>query len=403
MTTNVMFGSTVRTVKDASGNVTGLSAGGVEIASGLQVYNPGALRAWRRKRARASAAGAGRPAVVAVVGDSMVFGIQANGAATEIATANADGTYVGDTNWCTFAAQIINARLGKVAPVAWDAMDARLTAVSANNVSSVGLNGRSKSLTSTTPSTLTFPATTCKRFEIGYFETTTALGDTATGGFSHDVDAAGAVAVATAGAVRAGKIATTAALASGSHTLVLTGTTAAPTYITHAIAYTDGGVALLRLGRGGWRLSDALGIGSNNALAQTAQDRLLSAYAAAGQFDMIMITYAHNDAMAYTPAQFGDYLDMIIGAAPSTLTIGLIAPPHPTTANIAGTYGTRTDYWDVMRDKAAANANVFHARMSSVFGTYDEAYADGLYSSGVHPSSSGYGLGGQFLADLLLL
>lgn len=371
-------------------------------AAGISIDNGEALRLWRRKRARAAAVGAGRPAVVAMVGDSIVFGIQGNASTTETTLPATDGTYPGDTDWCKFAERIANARLGKVCPDSWAANDARVTAVGGAAVSSVGLNGRSRSITNT-GQTLTFPNSTCKRFEIGYFETTSASSDTATGNFTYNVDASGAVAVNTASAFRTGKIATTPALSAGSHSLVLAGANAAPVYITHAIGYTDGGIAVLRFGRTGWTLGDSLGLQANNSSSVAGQGRLLAGYAQAGWHDMLLIEFAHNDPTQYDTATYSAYLDSIIAACPTTMPIGLIAPPYPPAGQESSTFGVRTDYWDVMRSKAVAGSNVFHARSAEVFGTAAEGLADSLYSGAgsVHPSSAGYGALGQWLADIL--
>jgi len=398
---------TVTTNYLVTGNgITGSTANAVASlvsAAGISIDNGEALRLWRRKRARAAAVGAGRPAVVAMVGDSIVFGIQGNGSSTETTLPAADGTYPGDTDWCKFAERIVNARLGKVCPDSWPANDARVTAAGgAASVSSVGLNGRSRSITNTGQS-LTFPASVCKRFEIGYFETTSASGDTATGNFTYNVDASGTVAVNTASAFRTGKIATTPALSAGSHSLVLAGANAAPVYITHAIGYTDGGIAVLRFGRTGWTLGDSLGLQANNSSSVAGQGRLLAGYAQAGWHDMLLIEFAHNDPTQYDTATYSAYLDSIIAACPTTMPIGLIAPPYPPAGQESSTFGVRTDYWDVMRSKAVAGSNVFHARSAEVFGTAAEGLADSLYSGAgsVHPSSAGYGALGQWLADIL--
>jgi hypothetical protein len=261
---------TVTTNYLVTGNgITGSTANAVQAlvsAAGISIDNGEALRLWRRKRARAAAVGAGRPAVVAMVGDSIVFGIQSNGSSTETTLPAADGTYPGDTDWCKFAERIVNARLGKVCPDSWPANDARVTAVRWRSVGVQRWVEWALTKHHKYRAVVDLPASVCKRFEIGYFETTSASGDTATGNFTYNVDASGTVAVNTASAFRTGKIATTPALSAASHSLVLAGANASPVYISHAIGYTDGGVAVLRFGRGGWTLGDSLGLQANNSV-----------------------------------------------------------------------------------------------------------------------------------------
>ena len=368
------------------------------------ITNPTALRAWRRRRALATPSGAfSRPAVVAFVGDSIVYGVQSNGSATETSGPNADGTYLGDVSWPEMAARIANARMGAVTPTVWHPQDARLTASNTTSVSSVGLAGSSRQVTSTGPGSIVTPTVAQRRFEVGYYETTTANSDTASGGFSIAVDGGAATNIPTAGASRVGKIATSAVLAAGSHYLTVTGITSAPAYITHLMGYTDGGIAVTRVGRGGWTLGDMLGLQANNSVSASGQGRLLSGFAQSAWHDMLLIECVHNDPTQYDLVQYSAYIDAVIAACPATMPIGLIAPPYPPTGQESAVYGVRTDYWDVMKSKAVEGSNVWHARAGSAFGAYADAYAAGLYAgaSTVHPSTAGYGLLGQWLADLL--
>lgn len=363
-----------------------------------RVWNPSALEMIRKKIAKGTVY-TGRPAVVSVIGGSIVYGITTDGAATDSA--------VGDLAWPTRLSAILNGRLGvSVPPVIMNARDSRITNSGGSYIATLGVMGMARLMTQTGPASQTYSGLSFTTLEVDNFESNGTDGDSTTGTFSIAIDGGSATTVLNGGQARFHRQTVMADVSAGSHNVVLTGTSSGNAYPCAVMGYTKqyagSGVAVGRFGRGGWTSADAIGQGAANSTTAPGQARLKRAIAKQLAPDVIVMTWGYNDSTQYTKAQFAGYLDQILDEIAGTVPVLLLAPPHGADDDLMGVDDLRSAYWDVLAAAAAARPTVCHARMADGLGTWAEAYADGfMVNSSVHCYPLGYARVAQFVADLL--
>lgn len=293
--------------------------------------------------------------------------------------------------------------------------DTRHVNAGTTNLTSTGPEKTCVSMTSASNAgaagTITYSLPTSSEFRLLIYQNTASP---ITGSFTYAVD--GGTAVSVANSAAGYTMVSVSGLALSTHSVVVSATSANPTYQC-GIAYDSGaGVVVMRHGRSGWMAADSLGRGNAtdpnanaSAVGNTAaQARLLAAYGAWGA-QLTIIAWKHNDwanqletidggSVYESPTVYAAYLrSMVAQAVASGSDVLLVAPALPPTQTVPGELYPISQYRDAMKAIAldpSINAHVAFLDMQDRVGSIATALADGFYgnSTTVHPSILGYGV-----------
>jgi lysophospholipase L1-like esterase len=387
-------------------------AGAVEtgtagLAPTFETVNLAGLRRWGAARADALF----RPVVITCLTDSIGWGVGSDGVATETSGPYdpAQQALYRAQAWPVQLRRMLAQRMGQ--PWADDFVGvtsgwSQATRSGTTNSASIGpfggytIGGAGGHVLAGTAATVTIPAANVRPFtdlDIFYWGADSGVSNQTEPTVSVD----GVTVHTSSAAANPGDLLklTLTGLSDAAHEVILRGVAGGRSvYLSHVVTRRSTGFVVNRVGRPGANTTDATG-GSQTGTSKT---RVLKANRS--DADLLIISLGANDQPQQVPlatfsANLQAQIDVQVAAGGCVLLLG--APPLA--APSAGI--SEQAYRDAMSDLAEANTHVAFADIRSVFGTYSDAYALGLYPTNttVHPSRRGAGVIAQPVLDLLML
>lgn len=359
---------------------------------GWHVTNPSGLARWRAALANAASV----PPSLWFVGDSTTWGVGTDGTGN-VTTEDTARLYSYPAKFQTLIANRLGAaEAGFIASIG-AASDSLVAVANTSTITSLGLAGFARAISSTGPGTITFTLPACTSFEVITWESDGSASNPLTGNYTYNVDAAGAISVPYASNAAAYRATLVTGLANTAHTVVLTGTTGASVYVMGIRYKTATGAMIGRFGRPGWTSNDLLGKGVLNSVSAAGQVRLLKSFGMASPA-LVVLSIGHNDCanqltQSTTVANYKTNLQNI--ADEVTADGGcmlLLSQPLPPYAEPA-TGSLYSDYWQAADEVALAKTHVAHVNINdlSEWRGATNPIASGLQNSGsVHPTIAGY-------------
>lgn len=179
------------------------------------------------------------------------------------------------------------------------------------------------------------------------------------------------------------------AVADGSHTVVITGSSAG-TRLSAAVVRRNPtrGIGVHRMGIGGTTAD----IGAGGALSTSGRADLFAAQFTNLNPALVMIQFGINDWLAQVaPATYKANLQMMIGHVVTTLGKCVLLIDANETGHDPATYSIkRAAYSQAMRELCDENSHVAYLSFPSLLGTYEQVNGQGLMSNLSHPNAGGY-------------
>lgn len=365
------------------------AVGSRALGFGYTVTNPRGLRRFRRALDDALMT----PAKIYCVGDSVTFGIGANGTGTETDLQGHTNGWAGQLR--TLFGLQYGAEGATINPT-------ESSFVAAANIgaqqSTVGLAGLARYGNSTGPGTLTFTLPACTAFTIIYYENNGADGGSVTGGFSYAVDGGGATTVNYGGAAQSYLGVGVSGLSNAAHTVVITGVSANNFQICGIRYRGNTGVSVSRFGQPGWSTADMLGTGTANSGGLSnayVTQRLLKAFSMQSP-DLVIPSLGINDwaqqfSAGTTPAVYKANLQSICTQVVDNGGCVLLLSENYSNATQPANGSPQSAYFDVSDELARTNEHVAHMRVSDLLGSWQTASGASLMYDNSHPNRRGHG------------